>query len=135
MSKYLIPGETIRITVGGKPYMTVIDATGIQRFPKRFSGLLWDHGALDLNQIASWYRWQENVTEDLKRGYAEFMMDLGYSVSGFAELSTFQDWSIDNPLWDPDAGWQHELTLESGRCIHGLAFGSTCTDCHKHKGI
>ena len=33
--------------------------------------------------------------------YAEFKMAIGYSVSGWCELSAFLDMSVINPLWEP----------------------------------
>jgi hypothetical protein len=36
-----------------------------------------------------------------KRDYMEIVMS-GYSLSGFCDLSTFNDWSLLNPLWEPD---------------------------------
>jgi len=35
-----------------------------------------------------------------KRDYAEFCMMLGYTVDGFADISQFHDYVIQNPLWD-----------------------------------
>jgi hypothetical protein len=93
-------GDVIIVKVGGVPYETVM-VKGVQRFKRN---ALIDHlsktGQLDLNQIAIQYNeGQYNEGKFDQRSYAEFNMALGYSVSGFADLSAFQDMEIENPLW------------------------------------
>lgn len=50
----------------------------------------------DLNEMAMAYH-EGKFTQ---RHYAEFNMMIGYSVGGWAELSSFFDMEIDNPLYD-----------------------------------
>lgn len=93
------PGDVIVVRVGGVEYETVIDQNGTQRF--RANGLircLRDAGYTNLNTLAMAYG-EKRFTQ---REYAEFNMALGYSVSGFAELSSFQDMLIENPLWNEE---------------------------------
>jgi hypothetical protein len=90
------PGDVIIVKVGGNSYETVIDKAGVQRFRKNaVLDHLFNSGRLDLNQLAIDYR---RGAFD-QRTYAEFNMALGYSVCGFAELSSFEDMEIENPLW------------------------------------
>jgi hypothetical protein len=91
------PGEVITVSVGGKEYQTIIDEYGVQRFSRStVLDHLFESGCLDLNQLNDDYR----AGKFDKRDYAEFNMALGYSVSGFADLSAFQDWEIQNPVWE-----------------------------------
>jgi hypothetical protein len=53
---------------------------------------------VDLNKLSVDY--QEKRGGFTKREYAEFNMQLGYSVCGFSELSLFQSYDIENPVWD-----------------------------------
>jgi hypothetical protein len=114
------PGDKITIRVNGKPVETVIDEQGVQRFRQNsvLDYLFQEHMklfdssnpqdreraegyGLDLNKLAVDYHKGKFTKDD----YGEIMMMLGYSVSGFCDLSAFQDWEIENPLWDeePDA--------------------------------
>lgn len=91
------PGDEILMKVGGIEYTTVIDEYGIQRF--KINSLirhLYDEGIFDLNQLCIDYL----NGKFNQRDYAEFNMQTGYSVCGFAELSSFQDMEIENPLWE-----------------------------------
>jgi hypothetical protein len=91
------PGEIIIVKVGDKPYETVIDKDGTQRF--RANSLvrhLCDSGRVDLNQLCIDYQQGRFTQEE----YLHFNMGLGYSVCGLAELSSFEDLEIDNPLWE-----------------------------------
>lgn len=83
------------VTVGGKKYETEWDGE-VQRF--KANGVLKylvERGALDLNHLALAYH-QKKFSQ---RDYAEFNMMLGYSISGFCDLSSFDDMEIINPLW------------------------------------
>lgn len=92
----LKPGEVIIVKVGGKPYETVIDKDGVQRFKvNQLLSHLQTSGHIDLNQLAIDYQRGLFTQEE----YLHFYMGLGYSVSGFSELSFFEDLEIDNPLW------------------------------------
>lgn len=92
-------GMVIMVKVGGIEYPTFIDAHGVQRF-KANAVVRWmidearTAGAGDLNKLGSAYR---SGAFD-QRTYAEFYMLLGYSLSGFAELSFFLDLEIENPI-------------------------------------
>jgi hypothetical protein len=91
------PGDVIYVRVGGRRYKTIIDAHGVQRFKE--NGLLRhlvDTKVIDLNKLAVTYMMGKPFS---RRHYAEFMMSIGYSVCGFAELSNFQGMAIENPLW------------------------------------
>jgi hypothetical protein len=90
------PGDVIKVKVGGVEYETVIDDRGVQRFRRNeLFCHLHDSGKVDLNKLAIDY----HNGKFGKREYAEFNMGLGYSVCGFADLSSFQDWEIENPVW------------------------------------
>tara|TARA_Y100000310_G_scaffold277910_1_gene296019 strand:- start:66 stop:404 length:339 start_codon:yes stop_codon:yes gene_type:complete len=87
------------VRVGGVPYPVITDSSGTLRFPENgiLTGLFMQ-GKLDLNEIAIAYQQgkfgaPEPGTE-AQRAYAEFYMMLGYSVSGFASLSSFADMPI-----------------------------------------
>lgn len=89
----------IIVKVSGIEYPTVIDEHGIQRFIKnRLFCHLVDSGQVNLNKLHIDYLHDKFS----KREYAEFTMMLGYSVSGFAGLSSFQDMEIKNPLWEKE---------------------------------
>jgi hypothetical protein len=92
------PGDVITVKVGGKEYDTVIDEQGVQRFKENgVLKYLFDRGALDLNEIARIYHTKKPFSQ---RDYAELNMMLGYSVSGWCDLSAFQDMDVKNPLWE-----------------------------------
>ncbi len=94
--KDLKPGDVVTVSVGGVDYETVIDKDGVQRFRRNMVlDFLFKDKRLDLNQLAVDYHHKKFD----QRSYAEFNMALGYSVCGFADLSSFQDMEIDNPLW------------------------------------
>lgn len=87
----------IMVKVGGIEYPTVIDERGTQRFiGNKLLCHLVDSGQVDLNRLGIDYQ-HEKFSQ---REYAEFNMMLGYSVSGFAGLSSFHDFEIENPLWE-----------------------------------
>jgi hypothetical protein len=96
MSKTWKPGDVVAVKVGGKGYTTIFDENGVQRFrTNTVLDFLFQERRLDLNQLEMDYR-QGRFN---KRDYAEVKMALGYSVSRFADLSAFQDWCIENPVW------------------------------------
>lgn len=85
------------VTVGGKKYETEWDGD-VQRF--KANGVLkylFERGALDLNELARIYHTKKPFSQ---RDYAEFNMMLGYSVSGWCDLSSFHDMEVVNPLWE-----------------------------------
>lgn len=105
-------GDQITIYIENFPYVTEIDANGVQRFIKNevldymfyndINGNKIDDmdcktpRMLSMNAISIAYQHGKFS----KRDYAEFIMALGYSVCGFAEYEEFQDWTINNPLWE-----------------------------------
>jgi hypothetical protein len=103
----LKPGDKVDVMVGGVLYPTVLDEDGVQRFVENPDHFLvkrlreYSKGGnpkgdvADLNEMAERYDRQQFS----KRDYAEMNMAIGYSVCGFADLSGFQDWEIDNPIW------------------------------------
>ena len=83
--------------VGEKTYPTFIDEDGVQRFfQNSVICHLFEAGKLDLNQLAVDYHQKKFSQVD----YAELNMMLGYSVSGWCDLSSFQDMKVINPLWE-----------------------------------
>lgn len=93
------PGDKITILVNGKPYETYIDEDGVQRFPTNtVLDYLFNAGRLDLNQLSIEYRHGKFDKDD----YMKLNMDLGYSVCGFADLSSFEDYEIMNPMWSEE---------------------------------
>lgn len=92
------PGDIIKVKVGGVEYDTIIDPDGVQRFKanKTVRYLLDANGKIDMNLLRDTY----NAGAFGQREYAEFHMLIGYSVSGFCELSPFADMAVENPLWD-----------------------------------
>ncbi len=94
------PGDVIYVRVGGKKYKTIIDKHGVQRFKANpLLCHLFETKKLDLNQLAIDFHNKKFG----RRAYAEFSMALGYSVCGFRELSNFQKYDIENPLWHPES--------------------------------
>ncbi len=92
----LKPGTEIDVLVGGVSYKTVIDEHGVQRFKANaVIKHLLDSKKLDLNDLARDY----HAKKFDQRSFAEFHMSLGYSVSGFCDLSFFEDLDILNPVW------------------------------------
>jgi hypothetical protein len=90
------PGDVVVVRVGGKDYETIFDENGVQRFRK--NGVLTHLvkiRSIELNQIALMF----GRGSFSQRDFAEFNMALGYSVSGFADLSHFKDMEIENPVW------------------------------------
>ncbi len=90
-------GKEIIVKVQGINYLTEIDSHGVQRFKENsVIRFLVNKEIIDLNKL--FIAFQEK--KFTKRDYAEFNMMLGYSVGGFADLSSFEDWEIDNPIWN-----------------------------------
>ncbi|KKN46796.1 hypothetical protein LCGC14_0669240 [marine sediment metagenome] len=92
-------GDKITILINGQSYETYIDEHGVQRFPTNtVLDYLFNVGRLDLNQLCIDY---QNGKFD-KDDYMKLNMDLGYSICGFADLSSFEDYEIINPVWNED---------------------------------
>lgn len=88
--------DKIKVKVGGRKYSTKIDNIGTQRFEENsVLRFLVDEKIINLNKLGIAYQ-EGKFTQ---RDYAEFYMMIGYSVSGFSELSFFEDYDIENPLW------------------------------------
>lgn len=103
------PGDIIPVKVDGILHNTVIDEHGIQRFVEDLTNPWYQrlrdyigtvvnpNGDIrDLNELAVYHAHGKISTEE----YAKFNMDIGYSVGGFCDLSSFQAMDIDNPLWE-----------------------------------
>jgi len=99
MKKVYKMGDKINITIGEKTIETWIDKYGTQRLPNNplFSAL-FECEALDLNRLAIAYRRSQINFEH----YLEYYLNIGYSVCGFAELSSFEHLEIKNPLWEEE---------------------------------
>lgn len=96
-------------------YEILCTDTGISRRPVRAANPVPDN-VIELaktNKAVAWV--VENNPCDLnemevayqrggfpKLDYAEFKMAIGYSVSGWCELSAFMDMSVINPLWNDE---------------------------------
>jgi len=153
MSDYK-PGDKIIIKVGGIEYETVIDDAGTQRFVKnpdhwlvKQIPMIYDtylkRDIQDMNTMARRY----HQGEFSQRDYAEMNMAIGYSVSGFCELSSFHDMIVENPLWASDTDneytnmidsyllkklCKHEITLSESIDIIQKRDGVTRTEAEKH---
>lgn len=93
------PGDKITILVNGQSYETYIDEHGVQRFHMNtVIDHLYNLGKIDLNDLAIDYHHGQFDKDD----YMKLNMDLGYSVCGFADLSSFEDYEIINPIWETD---------------------------------
>jgi len=91
-------GDLIEIKLGDHVYLSEIDESGVQRFlPIGDHYDKYQKGEYDLNQIHIEFLTQNTMTQ---KEYAELKMGICYSISGFSELSTFQDMQLINPLWD-----------------------------------
>lgn len=96
MAKQYKPGDTILIKVGARRVVTTIDDSGVQRLPKnKFYCDLLDANLIDLNNLAIAYQRGKISFDD----YLEFYLNIGYSVCGFADLSSFEHLEISNPVW------------------------------------
>jgi hypothetical protein len=84
------------ITIGDRQIeTTIIDK--VQRLPRNpVYDDLCSLGLVDLNQMANKYHTGQLSFET----YLEFYLNIGYSVCGFAELSSFEHLAIKNPLWE-----------------------------------
>ena len=107
------PGTRFKVRVGGVEYDSIIDPSGRERFVEnpehRLVKMLAPPdgtGTDDMNSM----RFRFINGEFSRREYAEFHMAIGYSLSGFMELSPFFCWEIDttNPdgygrdAWEPE---------------------------------
>jgi hypothetical protein len=100
------PGDTVMVKVGGVEYPTIITETGTQRFIENRDhplvvkcGQVFDRATNSMVDDMNGMVLRYHRGEFTQREYAEFNMAIGYSVSGFCELSNFQDMDIENPLW------------------------------------
>lgn len=101
-------GEKFFILVDGEPYLTEIDALGVQRFIQNdVIRHLVDSEAIDLNKLYIDVLTQKLDAED----YIHFYMSMGFSVSGFNEkFGPGGSWEdngrppveIYNPLWEDE---------------------------------
>jgi hypothetical protein len=99
LKKYDEQKGNMTVKVGGIGYSTVIDEHGTQRFIKnKLLCHLVDSGQVDLNRLGIDYQHEKFS----KREYAEFIIGLGFSVSGFADMEQFEDMEIENPLWEKE---------------------------------
>lgn len=119
MSDYK-PGDKIMVKVGGVEYETVIDEHGTQRFVKnpdhwlvKQIPMIWDsylkRDIMNMNVMADRYR----NGEFNQRDYAEMNMAIGYSVCGFCELSSFNNFIVENPLWARDDDNEYTNMIDS----------------------
>jgi hypothetical protein len=119
MSDYK-PGDRIMVKVGGVEYETVIDQYGTQRFvanPDHWLvkqiPIVWDtylkKNIQDMNTM--YYRYKNG--EFSQRDYAEMNMAVGYSVSGFCDLSNFNDMIVENPLWASEDDNEYTNMIDS----------------------
>lgn len=106
------PGETFDVKVNGRPFVTVIDPEGTQRFKvnqavyfmkegthavaenSRTMGLSAPLGNVGLSEL---YVLFENGKISLN-DYIDFYAMIGYSICGFMELFGAIGVTIDNPL-------------------------------------
>lgn len=104
-------GEHYTVKVGDWEYDTVIDEYGVQRFVGNEAIRLMIDGSTDdferslaskgpqpsftLNDLAIAF-YNGNVP---LKDMADFYTGMQYSVSGFCDLSYFEDLEIINPLW------------------------------------
>lgn len=85
------------VKVGGIEYPTVIDERGTQRFiGNKLLRHLVDSGQVNMNKLSIDYQHDKFS----QREYAEFVMGLSWSVSGFADIEEFEDMEIENSLWE-----------------------------------
>lgn len=92
------PGDKIMVKIGHRNIETYIDEHGTQRITpvNKLYEWLYDHGKLDLNEIASGYFCGNISFKD----YFELYLSIRYSMSGFYELHNFEHLTIKNPLWE-----------------------------------
>lgn len=86
------------VKISGKPYKTVIDEKGVQRFPEnRIVSALLDAASsgrkMDMNDIARMTAMGEFTVKERRELYRL----IGYSVCGYSEI--FPGDTIVNPLW------------------------------------
>ena len=109
MSRKFEPGEEITVYLAGKPYETVIDEKGVQRFKgnriiKDFVDKSVDlhtsqaENVFSLHEVAVKYAHSEYTFEEM----LELYTNIGYSVSGFSDISIFEHLDIFNPAWLED---------------------------------
>lgn len=92
----------ITVYVGGAPYRAAIDPGGVLRFEKNWAvDALLEASSIDLNRLSLAYQRRRGLdASDVElRQYAEVMMGLGYSCSGFCDLSAFAALEVRAPTW------------------------------------
>jgi hypothetical protein len=86
----------VTVYVGGAPYRAGFDSAGVLRFEKSW---VLDGAGLDLNRLSLDYQLKHRDDPAALRAYAETMMGLGYSCSGFCDLSNFAELEVRAPTW------------------------------------
>jgi hypothetical protein len=86
----------VTVYVGGAPYRAGFDSAGVLRFEKSW---VLDAAGLDLNRLSLDYQLKHRADPAALRAYAETMMGLGYSCSGFCDLSNFAELEVRAPTW------------------------------------
>jgi len=99
------PGDEIYILLDGKPYLTVMDEGGVQRFKvNSVLRYLVNSGIIGLNELQIAYSQNKFTLDD----YRQFCMMIGYSVDGFLDLSFNQDLKVLNALNDTQESYSKE---------------------------
>lgn len=87
--------KNIEVIIDGKPYRTVIDKKGVQRFSvNSLYRHLVDSGQVDLNKLCRDY--QEG--KFLLKEYMEFNRGLGCSLYGYLDMFGNEIKEIKNPI-------------------------------------
>lgn len=105
-------GDEIPVIVGDRTFTTIIDANGVQRFKvntainafvnastvafNRHNSTRRGPAPYTLNNLAIEYHEGKHTLDDM----LTFYTSIGYSVSGFCDLSYFQNLDIRNPAWE-----------------------------------
>lgn len=101
------------VLVGGVRYPVRTTDDGVVRFLSGPQDHLFRAGALDLNKAV--LAWRTGKLPMSLRAWGEWYMGLGYSVSGWAELSDFEALSIITPEWSHDGVTWSEAQAELDR--------------------
>lgn len=140
------PGDKITVRVGGVDYATHIDQNNVQRFvenpdhwlvkqiPLTYDNYL-KRDIMNMNEMARRYR----NGEFSQRDYAEMNMFIGYSVSGFCELSSFHDMIVENPVWAKDDDNEYTNIIDSyllkKLCQHKMTLSEAIEIIQKRDGL
>jgi hypothetical protein len=133
-------GDEIIVTIGSREFTTVIDKHGTQRFKKNTVINAWVDASgkefekwlrtdrttpepFNLNVLGLEYLRGEHTLDDM----LTFYTSIGYSVSGFSDLSFFDDLDIRNPIWEED----HYKKLSSKALVE---FMSLINEPYEHNG-